>query len=84
MDQHDTNLFFFHALPPVRPLFCLYHGDRPPLIFGGGNGGGIQLLPASMALRDHLHGMDPHRLGTRARRTNVTMVPKHSLLEVFR
>ena len=83
MDQHDTNLFFFHALPPVRPL-SLYHEDRPPLIFGGGNDGGIQLLPASVALLDHLHGMDPHRLRTRARRANVTVVPKHSLLEVFR
>ena len=38
--------------------------DRPPLIFGGGDGGGIQLLPASVALPDRLHGMDQHRLGT--------------------
>jgi hypothetical protein len=57
--------------------------DRLPLIFGGGDGG-IQLLPAPVALHDRLHGMDQHRFGTRERRASITVVPEHSLLEVFR
>jgi hypothetical protein len=84
MDQHDTDLLFLHAPPPVRAHFYLYHGDLSPLKLGDGDGGGTQLLPAPVALLVRLHDMDPHRLGTRARRENVTVVPRHSLLEVFR
>lgn len=84
MDQHDTDLLFLHAPPPVRTHLYLYRGDQPPLKFDGGDGGGIQLLPAPVALLVRLHDMDQHRLGPRARRENVTVVPKHSLLEVFR
>jgi hypothetical protein len=84
MDQHDTDLLFLHAPPSVRTHFYLYQGDQPPLKFGGGDGGGIQLLPTHLALLVRLHDMDPHRLGTRERREKITVVPKHSLLEVFR
>ena len=33
---------------------------KPSLKFGGGDGGGIQLLPAPVALLVRLHDMDPH------------------------
>lgn len=84
MDQHDTDLLFLHAPPPVRIHLCLHCRESTIVEIGGGDGGGIQLLPAPVALLARLHDMDPHRLGTRARREIVTVVPKHSLLEVFR
>ena len=59
MDQHDTDMLFLHTPPPVRTHFFTVE-IKPSLKFGGGDGGGIQLLPAPVALLVRLHDMDPH------------------------